>query len=147
MMAARMGGVGLSVMVGEMASSAPVCKRLKCQGSQAIAKRLIQCIMSPMRFPFRRLPVICRALPTPTRPAGEAELTQRLRERFPYGTDELEFYKELDKQSFNLCTGKNSRWAEFEKGPSWAKVVYHIAWFAMDGIVEDVSGRILWRGL
>lgn len=92
-----------------------------------------------MRWPFPRIPKICRNLPS-NYEEGKAEYNRRLREHFPVGTDEIEFYKEQTRLGFELKTAEDHRWASIRHGIVF-RHIWYVHWFAMDGKVEEVSGH------
>jgi len=91
-----------------------------------------------MRWPFPRIPAICRNLPS-NYEEGREEYDRRLTECFPVGTDEIEFYKELTRMGFKLRSGGGHRWASIKHGIVF-RDIWYVRWFAMDGKIEEVSG-------
>lgn len=91
-----------------------------------------------MRWPFPRIPKICHNLPS-NYEEGLEEYNERLKERFPAGTDEIEFYEDLKRMGFKLQSGGGHRWASIQHGIVFRNVWY-VRGFAMDGKIEEVSG-------
>ena len=93
------------------------------------------------------VPEIGRELPTDQAEANEA-FDQRIKRRFPVGTDERRLVQELNRQGFKLVV-KQSGWreAKFTTNYLVVEMIWSVRWRASNSIVREIWGVHFGHGL